>query len=301
MLDRVGERLAGDEVGDRLDLRRRAVAARLQLDRHRRAAREVLERGREALVEPRRAHAGGDRPQVGDRRRDLVDGGVERGREDLRLAGQRALQPPQHDAERDEPLLRAVVQVALEPAALGVAGLRDPRARRLDLGELQPQLDPQAAELDRDRRGVEHRVQQVRPLRERRVVEQHADLAAVAADRRARAAVVGQRVEQVAAAVGVGAGLGQAEDDLGARVVERERERRADVLRLRCCPSRTSSRKSRSSRTPSTRCAGEAPVDDRLQAVAQRAERERRGERAEPTRRTPSRRPAARRAAPTSA
>ena len=64
-------------------------------------------------------------------------------------------------------------------------------------------------------------------------MEHDADLAVVAPDRRARAPVVGQRVEQAAAAVRVGAGLGQPEDDLGARVVERERERGADVLRLR--------------------------------------------------------------------
>ena len=36
---------------------------------------------------------------------------------------------PQHQRERDEPLLRAVVQVALEPPALLVAGLDEPRAR----------------------------------------------------------------------------------------------------------------------------------------------------------------------------
>ena len=37
---------------------------------------------------------------------------------------------PQVERDRHEPLLRAVVQVALEPPALGVAGLDDARARR---------------------------------------------------------------------------------------------------------------------------------------------------------------------------
>ena len=36
---------------------------------------------------------------------------------------------PELDRERDEPLLGAVVQVALEPPALGVAGADDARAR----------------------------------------------------------------------------------------------------------------------------------------------------------------------------
>ena len=168
VLDRVGERLARDVVGDGLDLRRRAVARRLELDRHRGGPREILERRGQALVEPRRAQARRDRAQVADRRRDLVHRRVERRGEDPRLPGQRALQPPQHDPERHEPLLRAVVEVALEPPALLVAGLRDPRARRLDLGQLEAQLDPQAAELHRHRRGVEHRGQHVGPLGERR-------------------------------------------------------------------------------------------------------------------------------------
>ena len=127
----------------------------------------------EALVEPRRPHAGGDRAQVGDRGADLADRSVERRVDRQRAARQRALDPAQHDAERDEPLLRAVVQVALDPPPLGVPGLGDPRARGLDLGELQPQLDAQPRELDRDRGRVDHRAQQVGPLGELRVVQEH--------------------------------------------------------------------------------------------------------------------------------
>ena len=133
VLERVGQRLAGDEVRDRLDLGRCAIAGGLHLDGHRRSAGEVLERGREPLVQPRRAHAGGERAQVRDRRRHLVHRGVERRLEDLRLPGQRTLQPPEHDPERDEPLLRPVVQIALDPAALRVPRLGDPRARGLHL------------------------------------------------------------------------------------------------------------------------------------------------------------------------
>ena len=53
------------------------------------------------------------------------------GRELLRLGGVApdvGAEHPQLQRERDEPLLRAVVQVALEPAALGVAGRDDPLA-----------------------------------------------------------------------------------------------------------------------------------------------------------------------------
>ena len=48
-----------------------------------------------------------------------------------------ARRQPQHQRERDEPLLRAVVQVALQPPALGVARGDDARARR---GELRARL-----------------------------------------------------------------------------------------------------------------------------------------------------------------
>ncbi len=172
VLDRVRDRLAGDEVGGRLDARGDALARRVDLDRDRRRPREVAQRGREPVVEPRRAHAGRDLAQVADRRADLVHDLVERRREHLRLARQRQLQATELDAERDEPLLGAVVEVALEPAPLLVAGLDDPRPRRLDLGELDAHLDAQARHLDRERRRREDAVEQVAALEQRRVVEE---------------------------------------------------------------------------------------------------------------------------------
>ena len=45
-----------------------------------------------------------------------------------RVAADRALGSTQLQRDGDEALLRAVVEVALEPPALGVAGLDDPRA-----------------------------------------------------------------------------------------------------------------------------------------------------------------------------
>ena len=68
-----------------------------------------------------------------------------RARQQLAHRGRVAVEPPlgepQRERGRDEPLLRAVVEVALQPAALGVARLDDPRARggelvaRLGVGE----------------------------------------------------------------------------------------------------------------------------------------------------------------------
>ena len=52
-----------------------------------------------------------------------------------RVAADVGLDQPQLQRQGDQPLLRAVVQVALEPPALGVAGGDDPLARGLQLGE----------------------------------------------------------------------------------------------------------------------------------------------------------------------
>ena len=58
---------------------------------------------------------------------------VARAREELAcgggVVGELRLGEPQRQRERDEPLLRAVVEVALESPALLVAGRDDPRAR----------------------------------------------------------------------------------------------------------------------------------------------------------------------------
>ena len=65
------------------------------------------------------------------------------------------------------------MEVALEAAALLVARLDDPRRGSLNFGELDTDLDPQARHLDRERRRGEDAVEQVAPLEQRRVVEQH--------------------------------------------------------------------------------------------------------------------------------
>ena len=214
---------------------------------------------------------GGDRAQVGDRGRDLGDGGVERRDEHLRLARERALQAPEHDAERDQPLLRAVVEVALEPSAFLVAGLGDPRAGGLHLGQLQPQLDAQAGELDRHGGGAEHALQEIGGGG---CVQEHAE---VAPDHGARAPVVGQ-LDRTPVAVRVGPGLGELEDERGVPVVERDRDHGADVLRLRVAVADLVEELAQHPHRvePPPR---EAAIDQRLQPVAQREEDERGGDR----------------------
>ena len=84
---------------------------------------------------------------------------------------------PQLHRQRDEPLLRTVVEVALEPPALGVAGLDDPRARSLQLLQASAQLDLQAAVLERQRGRRRDGVEQLGLIVQRRIMHQRRDIA----------------------------------------------------------------------------------------------------------------------------
>ena len=111
-------------------------------------------------------------------------------------------------------------------------------------------------------------------------MQEHADLAAVAPDRRARTPVVGQRLDEMAEPVRVDAGLGQPEEHLGAGIVERDGEHGADLLGLGAAGADVLEEVAHE---PDALEAGarEAPVDQPLEPVAQRPERERRGQRAD--------------------
>ena len=89
-------------------------------------------------------------------------------------------------ATDDEPLLCAVVEVALEPPPLRVAGGDEALARGAQLGEpaLGLGLQPRVVERDRGRGG--DGLHELRIVVERRVVDEHPELAAVALDGRRR-------------------------------------------------------------------------------------------------------------------
>ena len=91
---------------------------------------------------------------------------------------------PQHDRERDEPLLSAVVQVALELAARGVAGLDDPCPRGPQVAEPGAQVGLQALVLERDAGGGSDGADQFGLVAQRRVVDERGDTASRRARRR---------------------------------------------------------------------------------------------------------------------
>ena len=163
--------------------------------------------------------------QLLERLRELV---ARRRRQPLRRAGSvadAAVDHPELQRHRDEPLLRAVVEVALQPPAFGVAGGDDALARRPELGEPILGLRLQPRVVERDRGGGRDRLDELRIVVERRVVDEHRELAAVALDRRGRRGRRrgGQR-DRLAAAVEVGAlarhPVGQHEPGIAERLGE---------------------------------------------------------------------------------
>ena len=204
MLDSVRHRLADNEIGGRLDLFGKSLVSRVQVDRDGCAAGEVGERRCQPLVQPGRPHAGGDRAQVFDRQSDLVDRRVQCRAENPGLPRQRALQPSQHDPERHQPLLRAVVQIALEPPALLVAGPHHPGSRLLHLGKLQPYLHAESRNLDRQARRAENAAEQIGMEEQRALVTQQPDLLSPMLHLRSGALVAGRLEQHGPEAIGVG-------------------------------------------------------------------------------------------------
>ena len=136
VLDDVGQRLRDDEVRGRLDMRGRACSSGTSIATGSGSALLAEEqRAAQAVLDQRSPGGGRGRARA-----------APRGRRRARLAAScsivaaavgsdssAGLREPEQQRRRDEPLLGAVVEVALEPAALLVAGSDDARARRLQV------------------------------------------------------------------------------------------------------------------------------------------------------------------------
>ena len=109
----------------------------------------------------------------------------------LRVAVEPGAGRAERDGERDELLLRAVVQVALDPPAGDVAALHDPRARRPQLLHAGAQVSLQPLVLERERRGAADGAEARAVLGRRRVVDEHRHRLPVLLDRRAARAPPG--------------------------------------------------------------------------------------------------------------
>jgi hypothetical protein len=91
----------------------------------------------------------------------------------------------QRQGQRHEPLLGAVVQVALEPPPLGVARLDDAGTRCAQLVEPRAHLSLEALVLESEAGRRRHLVHQLLVVEDARRVAEHRDRPAVADERRA--------------------------------------------------------------------------------------------------------------------
>ena len=115
-------------------------------DRQRRAVGERSERRRQpALGEDRRMQAAGELAQLLHRHVELPPRAGDELLGPVGVGAELVLEHAELDRERDETLLRAVVEVALEAAALVQSGLEDAKPRRVELlaplGALEAERD----------------------------------------------------------------------------------------------------------------------------------------------------------------
>src|SRR3954452_17011720 len=124
----------------------------------------------------------------------LAPRGVEQPRGGGGIRRELALRQAELERERDEPLLGAVEEVALEPPALAHRDLDEPRARGLQLLDPGAQLGLEALVLELQRGRGGRGAHETRVVAQRGVVEDGADALAVALDLgdRAAGAVDGQ-------------------------------------------------------------------------------------------------------------
>ena len=119
MLGDVRDRLGDDVVDRRLDGLRQALVREVgELDRQRCAGEDRLQRRAEPAVgEDRGVDATRQLPQLVECTRELGLSLLEKPRDRVRATLERALGQTELQGERDEALLRAIVQVALQSPA----------------------------------------------------------------------------------------------------------------------------------------------------------------------------------------
>ncbi len=143
----------------------------------------------------------------------------------LGIVGEVLLEHPELEGERDEPLLRAVVEVALEPFSLLLTGREDARTRAVELVEPGAELGLEPRVLERDPGRGGRRGEQLGLVVERGVVDQGRDALAVVVDQRRRAAVRVRDLDRMSVKVGVAFEVGEPVGKGERRVAERPGQR----------------------------------------------------------------------------
>ena len=140
--------------------------------------------------------------------------------------------PAQLVGEQEQTLLSAVVQVALEPAALGVAGVHDARTGGAELLELRSHLGLELLVLDGNAGRGQDLLQESRLLEQANVVHERRNWGIPAQERSDRSARAGGQLDRVAGSVHVRVRLRPPVRQLECRIADGLRQRVAD--RTRC-------------------------------------------------------------------
>ena len=130
---------------------------------------------------------------------------------------------PERDRQGHEPLLGTVVEISLDPAALGIGGRDDAAARGAHLGELGPDLGRQPLVLEDEPRSRANRFDEPGLFEQRRIVDEHRDLLTRCDQRRRGPFAVAGDLDRPPGRVDVAAVV-EAVDELECRVGERPRK-----------------------------------------------------------------------------
>ena len=137
-----------------------------------------------------------------------------------RLGPHRGLGQAQRHRDRQQALLYAVMEVALQAPAFRLRGSEDVAARLGQLAHLEPQLGREPLVREGESRGGAGRLDEVGVLDERRVVHEHRERTAVMVDVRRGALVILGRGDDTSVDVDVAAGLRYPVADPNGRIVQ---------------------------------------------------------------------------------
>ena len=236
MTHRVGQGLRDGEVGAGLDVAGQStIQVDPRFDRHIRPATERRHRGRQALIlQEGRMDPARELAQITDRRLDFVRRDGEGLAELTRDRGviRRLTGLLQRDGHTDQPLLRAVVEVALDPATLLLRGQDQARSGCTDLLELGLERPVEAFVLHGETQDGHHGPDERRVLAQDRVVDDRCERPALMLEERDRVALVLDRGGSGPAVGGRPAGTGRVgAEQADLRIAECRREGRLEAHR----------------------------------------------------------------------
>src|SRR5215212_11107225 len=178
-----------------------------------------------------RVDTAGDVAKLGERERDLVPRLTEAtGR--VGVVTQAFLEQAEIEREGDQPLLGAVVKVALQALPFALAGLDHAGARTSELDEARSELCVQPPVLESNRGSRAHRCEQLRLVVQGRVMDERRHMDAVSVDENRRSSLIRLwQLDCTALQIGPALELRQPVHERQGRIAQRASQRVAEDSR----------------------------------------------------------------------